>query len=82
LPGSRQPDRWRHNLRGLGVAELALAIQEKRKPRAGGDIACHVVDLVAGLVRSADTGERVQLSTTCAPPEPLPAGIRDQLIAD
>jgi predicted dehydrogenase len=82
LPGSRQPDSRRHNLRGLGVAELALAVQEKRRPRSGGDIACHVVDLVAGMVRSADTGERVELSTSCAPPEPLPAAVRDQLIAD
>jgi predicted dehydrogenase len=81
LTGSRQPDRLPHNLRGLGVAELALALQEGRKPRTSGEMACHVVDLVAGMVRSGATGARVELTTTCTPPEPLPAAIREQLLA-
>jgi predicted dehydrogenase len=81
LPGSRQPDDWKHNLRGLGVAEMAQAIRAGRRPRAGADLACHVVDLIAGLVRSGATGNRVELSTTCAQPEPVPAGVQHQLLS-
>ena len=80
LPGSRRPATVPHNLRGLGVAELALALDEGRKPRAGADLACHVVDVIAGLVASGESGARVDLSTTCQPPEPLPAAVREQLL--
>lgn len=80
LPGSRQPDDWPRNLRGLGVAELALAVREGRAPRASGDIACHVVDVVAGLVQSADTGHRVELTTTCEPAPELPMSTCQELV--
>jgi predicted dehydrogenase len=81
LPDSRQPADWPRNLRGLGVAEMAIALTAGRTPRAAGDLAVHVVDIVAGLVESADTGRRVTLTTTCAAPEPMPAELRKELIA-
>lgn len=81
LPDSRQPDDWNRNLRGLGVAELVQAIRAGRSPRAGADLACHVVDLVAALARSGASGERVELSTTCTPPEPVSADVRRELLA-
>lgn len=81
LPGSRQPADWPRNLRGLGVAEMAHALAEGRPPRASGELAVHVVDIVAGLVKSADTGNRVELTTSCPLPEPMPAELRKELIA-
>jgi predicted dehydrogenase len=81
LPGSRQPQGWLRNLRGLGVAEMALALREGRKPRASGELAVHVVDAVASLVESGESGKRVELTTTCTRPEPMPAAVREQLIA-
>lgn len=80
LPGSRRPGSRRANQRGLGVAEMALALQEGRPPRAAGDVACHVVDVIASLVASAETGRRVELTTNCTVPEPLPADVREQLL--
>ncbi|MFD2081853.1 Predicted dehydrogenase [Actinopolymorpha cephalotaxi] len=80
VPGSRQPADLPHNLRGLGVGELAAAVRAGRAPRAGGDIACHVVELITGLVHSARTGERVELTTTCTPAPPLPAEERAALL--
>jgi predicted dehydrogenase len=80
LPGSRQDASLPHNLRGLGVAEMVLALQEGRAPRASGELACHVVDLVASLVQSAEEGRRIELTTTCESPQPLAAGVRDQLL--
>lgn len=81
LPGSRQPADWPRNLRGLGVAEMAAALSDGRPPRASGELAVHVVDIVAGLVESADTGRRVTLTTTCTPPPQMPAELRTELIA-
>lgn len=80
LPGSRQPPDHPRNQRGIGVAEMAHALRGGRRARASADLACHVVDLIAGMVRSGETGERVTLTTTCTPPEQLPADVRAQLL--
>ncbi|HVX46086.1 MAG TPA: Gfo/Idh/MocA family oxidoreductase [Mycobacteriales bacterium] len=80
IPGSRQDENLPHNLRGLGVAEMVLAVQEGRAPRASGELAVHVVDLVASLVQSAEEGRRIDLTTTCQSPPPLAADVRDQLL--
>jgi predicted dehydrogenase len=71
ITGSRQMDGLPTNLRGLGVAEMARAIREGRTPRASADIACHVVEAIEGIVRSASTGTRVDLTSTFAPPAPI-----------
>lgn len=80
LPGSRQPADWPRNLRGIGVIELALALQEGRTPRTNAAPAAHVVDIIAGLVESAETGKRVDLTTTCTPPDPVPADLLTRLV--
>ena len=71
IPGSRQPAEWLHNRRGLGVAEMADAIAAGRTPRASGELACHVVDVIASLVAAAESGRNVTLSTACTRPELL-----------
>lgn len=80
IPGSRQPESWPHNLRGLGVGEMARAIRAGETPRASAEIACHVVELIEGLVTSAQTGRRVELTTTCTPAPPLSAEVRGSLV--
>ncbi len=80
VAGSRLPDGVPANLRGLGVAEMARSLRDGQPPRAAGDIACHVVEMIAGLVESAETGRRVALTTTCTPARPLPADERESLI--
>ncbi|TQM11663.1 Gfo/Idh/MocA family protein [Pseudonocardia kunmingensis] len=80
LPGSGPTNGGPHNQRGLGVAEMVVAIQEGRIPRASAELACHVVDLVGALVRSGERGERVELTTTCTPPSPIPADARERLL--
>ncbi len=71
VDGSRQPADWDTSLRGLGVAEMALALREGRRPRLHADVAVHVVDIIAGVVRAATSGERVELATTCEAPPAL-----------
>lgn len=81
LPGSRQPEDWPHNLRGLGVIEMALALRDGNTPRTNSDLAAHAVDIIAGLVESGDTGRRVDLSTTCTPPAPVSPQLLTQLVS-
>jgi predicted dehydrogenase len=82
VPGSRQSDDLPRNLRGLGVGEMALAIGEGRRPRTDGEIACHVVDIITGLIRSAATGTWMEMTTTCAPAPALPAATRAELLVE
>ncbi|CZT37030.1 Gfo/Idh/MocA family protein [Rhizobium sp. 9140] len=48
------PDRA--NYRMLGLADLARAIEEKRPPRASGDLALHVLEIMEGILRAGETG--------------------------
>lgn len=63
------------NYRGLGLADMAEAILQDRAHRASGDLALHVLDVIASLLASAETGQAVALTSRCARPEaraPLP----------
>lgn len=62
------------NHRGLGLAEMALAIAEGRPHRADGRLAAHVVDIMQAFHESAREGRRVETPGECPVPEPLPDG--------
>jgi predicted dehydrogenase len=59
------------NYRGLGLAEMIAAIAHRREPRASGAVALHVLDVMASILASAETGKRVQIASTCRRPPPL-----------
>ena len=63
--------------RGLGVADMAAALLSGRPHRASGERANHVLEIMAGLVHSADTGAPVPITTPYEKPQILPAGLRD-----
>jgi predicted dehydrogenase len=51
--------------RGYGVVDLALALRQGGPHRASGALALHVLDVMEGLLRSAEaSGERVKMSAT------------------
>jgi predicted dehydrogenase len=58
-------------VRGLGVEDLARAVEEEREPRASAALALHVLDAMETLGRAAATGRREQLRTTAGRPAPL-----------
>lgn len=58
--------------RGLGVIDQAVAIREKRMPRADGSVALHVLDAMLAFHASEREGRRIELSTTCAQPPAMP----------
>jgi predicted dehydrogenase len=51
------------NWRGIGVADMAVAIGEKRPHRASGDLAVHVLEVMTRILESGETGRR--LTITC-----------------
>jgi predicted dehydrogenase len=59
--------------RGMGIVDMARAIAEGRPHRASGDMALHVLELMAGIDRSAATGQFEPLQTTFGAPAPLSA---------
>lgn len=72
------PLRFGHadNSRGIGLSDMADAIRLGRRPRAGGDMALHVVEIMRAFLDSSERREFVELATTCARPEPLPEASR------
>ncbi len=62
--------------RGIGVADLAYALRCRRQPRASGQLAYHVLDVMHSIIEASETGRRVELSSTCERPDPLPMGLR------
>ncbi|MGZ2426992.1 Gfo/Idh/MocA family protein [Rhizobium laguerreae] len=63
------PDRA--NYRMLGLADLARAIVEGRKPRASGDLALHVLEVMEAILRAGETGIAQTISGTVAQPREL-----------
>jgi predicted dehydrogenase len=57
--------------RGYGIADLA-ATPDGEEPRAGGAIAFHVLDIMESLLRSARTGARERVRSTCERPALVP----------
>lgn len=63
--------------RGLGLAEMVAAIQAGRAPRAGSEMAYHVLECMEALHRSAVSLRFVDLTSTCPQPPPMPMNLLD-----
>ncbi len=61
--------------RGIGLAEMVWATNAGRSHRASGDLALHVVDVMAGAITAADERRTVDLTTTCDRPPLLAEGL-------
>lgn len=57
---------------GRGVGLLDLVTAEGRSPRASGELALHVLEIMTAVLRSADEGRRIELTTTVERPVPVP----------
>ena len=60
--------------RGVGVADMALAIAEGRPHRAAGEMAYHVLDVMHSFYDSSAEGRTVAVASTCAQPAAMPSG--------
>lgn len=58
--------------RGLGLLDLAYAARDRRRPRASGELAHHVFEVMDGMERAAASGTYQRIHSTCDIPAPLP----------
>jgi predicted dehydrogenase len=71
VPLVNEPDAS-HGFSALGAIETALAIRGGQLPRASGQLAYHVLDVMLSILDSASSARLVSLSSTCARPPLLP----------
>lgn len=64
--------RFAENSRGLGVADMATGIANNSPHRASGELASHVLEIMESFETSSDSGQKVDLTSTCERPEALP----------
>lgn len=68
---------YTENSRGIGAADLAAALREERPPRASGELAYHVLDLMLAFHEASEQGRHVEIESTAAQPAPLPEGLAE-----
>lgn len=61
--------------RGMGLADMADAIQNRRPARASGELGLHVVDVMESFYKSSDTGRKITVKSKCPQPQALPPGL-------
>ena len=61
--------------RGIGVADMAYAIQSGRQNRVSGALAYHVLDVMLAVDDASHTGQHIQIQSTVERPAPLPLGL-------
>lgn len=69
------------NSRGVGVADMALAIQENRPTRASGELAYHVLDVMLGILDASESGKHLELTSGVERPAALPTGLPEDSVA-
>ena len=63
---------YKGNSRGIGLIDMALAIEAGRPHRCNEALALHVLEVMDTSLASARSGKAVALRSTCERPEPLP----------
>ncbi|NEE00734.1 Gfo/Idh/MocA family protein [Phytoactinopolyspora halotolerans] len=58
--------------RGIGVVDMARAIRTGEPHRASGELAQHVLEMMAAISTSAEAGRFIDIRSDVARPEPLP----------
>lgn len=73
IPNQERPDGRPAvaNYRTTGFADMVQAIEQGRKPRASLETTLHGVDIMTSILKSAETGQSIELKTTCERPAPL-----------
>ncbi len=61
----------RANYRTAGLADMAVAISEGRAHRCSMDMALHAVEVMGAFLASGESGQVIEMTTTCARPDAL-----------
>ena len=62
---------YSENSRGLGITEMAEAIEENRPHRASAELTYHVLDIMHGIHDASNSGKYYKLKSKCKRPEAL-----------
>ncbi len=65
------------NSRGIGVADMAYALQSGRKHRASGQLAKHILDVSLGIFEASEKEKHIHIASTVNRPAALPVGLKD-----
>ena len=57
------------NYRGVGLAEMAYCIQNKKKHRCNGELSFHVLDIIQSIMKAARERKRISIKSTCKIPK-------------
>jgi predicted dehydrogenase len=57
------------NSRALGLADMAYALRNKRRPRTHGDLGLHAMEVIHGMLESAKTNRVYKMTTRCVRPK-------------
>ncbi len=66
------PDIW---ARGIGLADMADAIQHNRPHRASGALAYHVLEVMSSVALASETGSYVNITSKIEQPEAIPVDV-------
>ena len=61
--------------RGLGVLDLAYAIEHKRPNRASAELARHITEVIDGIITAANEHCVCKMATSCEIPKPIEPGL-------
>jgi predicted dehydrogenase len=67
------------NCRGMGLSEMAHGIESGERHRANGELAFHVLEVMAGILDAAATSSVIPIGSRCERPAPLPRVVPDYL---
>lgn len=82
VPNQEHPSGMMANYRGIGLADMATAIQQDRPHRCSLESALHVVDIMTSILESGETGRFVDLRSTCERPAALGVAEARSLLAE
>jgi predicted dehydrogenase len=71
---------YREGSRGVGVADMVMALRNGKPHRANDEIALHALDIMQAVHEASDTGSQVVLTSTCARPEPMRSDLPDWVL--
>lgn len=71
VPNQEHPHGAVANYRCAGLADMAVAIGEGRPHRCSMDLALHAVDVMVSILESGETGQFIDMTTTCERPAAL-----------
>ncbi len=57
------------NYRGVGLAEMAFCINNKKKHRCNGELSLHVLDIIQSIMLAAKKRKRINIKSTCSIPK-------------